>query len=384
MPRTAGRSLFFCALKPAFAPSERCPRSYDQLRLELGPDAGAPHCALLSSHDDHRLLAALPGRARVVTQLRRPLDRLLSAYEFTVEVASRTAFTAKRPNPSRAPERTDTTQVWPWSVLVPLLRTDMHARWVARGRRAPPRPPPGDDQQGGYSSPFVLSLLQFVEHPAVRDVLHNGASYQLLGVTNNTARSGDAPADARHARTAQRLRLCAREAPMAARAMQAMAAQRLRQEVAVVSLKERLDGSVALLAATLERPLSGGAYRSGGDAKEAQQRAALERNPAAQQALDRGERDGSPGALARAYRHCEKRQRERMAARRGRALERLRYDDGSQLSFDRARVPAAVRAAVERENALDVALYQLGSQLFQEREAALRSAGRWESLDDVT
>jgi hypothetical protein len=98
VPRTAGRTLFFCALKPAFAPSERCPRSYDTLRVR---DLAHPSCRLLSSHDDFRVVDALPGNATVVMQLRRPLTRLLSAYEFAVEVASRSAFGRVGPGRSR-------------------------------------------------------------------------------------------------------------------------------------------------------------------------------------------------------------------------------------------------------------------------------------------
>ena len=62
----------------------------------------------------------------MVTQLRAPLGRILSAYEFAVEVAARTLIRAKDHKPD--PSRVNTRNVWPWSALVPIIEEDLLMR----------------------------------------------------------------------------------------------------------------------------------------------------------------------------------------------------------------------------------------------------------------
>ncbi len=116
VPRTAGRTYNSCFLKQAFAPSQRCARSYDMLRYNVS----LPTCKLLTSHDDYSIVSTLPPDAVVITQLRDPVDRVLSAYEFANEVAVRGV--GRQPvnlvAPTPKPGRTDTRNVWPWSHLV--------------------------------------------------------------------------------------------------------------------------------------------------------------------------------------------------------------------------------------------------------------------------
>lgn len=84
------------------------------------------HCGLLSSHDDWSVEQYLPAEAAMVTQMRDPVSRVLSAYEFSVEVASRVLTRSKDYKPD--PAKVNTRNVWPWSILVPLIETDMLAR----------------------------------------------------------------------------------------------------------------------------------------------------------------------------------------------------------------------------------------------------------------
>jgi hypothetical protein len=88
--RTAGRTFHSCLLRAGTPPALRCPKAYDTLRTaDLPPD-----CRLVSSHDDFSAVQDLPapnssaGGVAVVTQLRDPLQRVLSAYEFGVEVGA--------------------------------------------------------------------------------------------------------------------------------------------------------------------------------------------------------------------------------------------------------------------------------------------------------
>lgn len=66
IPRTAGRTYYFCFLKMATPPSRRCEKSYDVLRL----NSSVTDCALLGSHDDLSVMQYLPKDTAVVTQLR--------------------------------------------------------------------------------------------------------------------------------------------------------------------------------------------------------------------------------------------------------------------------------------------------------------------------
>ena len=57
-------------------------QAYDHLRMNLSE----PHCKMLSSHDDYSVVGIMPSGASVLSHLRDPVDRLLSAYEFGIEV----------------------------------------------------------------------------------------------------------------------------------------------------------------------------------------------------------------------------------------------------------------------------------------------------------
>ena len=121
IPRTAGRTYGACFLKQAWAPSRRCAKSYDVLRL----NSSVPDCGLLSSHDDYSVIQYLPRDAAVATQLRDPVDRVLSTYEFAIEVAARALA---KDAPDKDPSKIDTQNVWPWSLLVPFIRQDLMKR----------------------------------------------------------------------------------------------------------------------------------------------------------------------------------------------------------------------------------------------------------------
>ena len=94
-----------------------------------------PNCYLLSSHDDYSVVAMLPEDVAVLTHIRNPVDRFLSAYEFAVEVAAR--IKKKPANFRKNPSRIATEDVWPWSYLVPWFAADMSkkVRGGGGGRR---------------------------------------------------------------------------------------------------------------------------------------------------------------------------------------------------------------------------------------------------------
>lgn len=94
-----------------------------------------PSCKLLSTHDDMSVLLKIPSRTSVVTNVRNPVDRVLSTYEFSVEVAAR-FLRLKYVNISRSPlprakspsQLVSTLTIWPWKHLVPFMQRDIFAR----------------------------------------------------------------------------------------------------------------------------------------------------------------------------------------------------------------------------------------------------------------
>ena len=54
------------------------------------------------------------------------MARVISAYEFSIEVAVRGAYRKERPRID--PLMTNTKNVWPWSILVPWMEEDLRER----------------------------------------------------------------------------------------------------------------------------------------------------------------------------------------------------------------------------------------------------------------
>lgn len=178
---TAGKTYANCFLRTALPPSARCAKSYDVMRY----NASLPACRALISHDDFSAADLLPPDAATITQLRRcvrgrggegwlgaalliprgqsacspqpaapgapattthrhyrptyphtppppcrPVDRIVSAYEFAVDVAAR-GINSVGPAGKLGRRKSDwvgTLEVWPWSVLIPWFKQDMRER----------------------------------------------------------------------------------------------------------------------------------------------------------------------------------------------------------------------------------------------------------------
>ncbi|XP_043702624.1 protein-tyrosine sulfotransferase-like isoform X2 [Telopea speciosissima] len=188
IPRTGGRTYFHCFLKKMYTSYLECPRSYDKLRF----DPSQPNCRLMVTHDDYSMVSKLPQeRTSVVTILRNPVDRVFSTYEFSVEVAARFLV---HPNLTSATQMTkrirsknkevSTLDIWPWKYLVPWMREDLFSRRDARKR--------GDfnsirESNDSYDmEDVVMPLREFINDPVARDIIHNGATLQVAGLTNNS------------------------------------------------------------------------------------------------------------------------------------------------------------------------------------------------------
>ncbi|XP_042476106.1 protein-tyrosine sulfotransferase isoform X2 [Macadamia integrifolia] len=188
IPRTAGRTYFHCFLKKMYTSYLACPRSYDKLRF----DPSKPDCRLMVTHDDYSMVSKLPKeRTSIVTILRNPVDRVFSTYEFSVEVAARFLV---HPNLTSATRMTgriraknneiSTLDIWPWKYLVPWMREDLFSRRDARKR--------GDfsairESRDSFDmEDVVMPLREFINDPVAHDIIHNGATFQVAGLTNNS------------------------------------------------------------------------------------------------------------------------------------------------------------------------------------------------------
>lgn len=187
IPRTGGRTYFYCFLKKLYASSLECPRSYDKLRF----DPSKPNCRLLVTHDDYSMMSKLPKeKTSVVTILRNPIDRVFSTYEFSIEVAARFLV---HPNLTSATQMIgrlrsknrgiSTLDIWPWKYLVPWMREDLFARRDARRDKGPNYFRSNDSYN---MEDMVMPLQEYINDPIARDIIHNGATFQIAGLTNNS------------------------------------------------------------------------------------------------------------------------------------------------------------------------------------------------------
>ncbi|XP_057526849.1 protein-tyrosine sulfotransferase [Amaranthus tricolor] len=187
VPRTGGRTYFHCFLKKLYASHLECPRSYDKLRF----NPRKAHCRLLVTHDDYSMMTKLPKeKTSVVTILRNPVDRVFSTYEFSIEVAARflvhpnlTSATQMAGRIRKKNNVVSTLDIWPWKYLVPWMREDLFSRRDARL---------GDNLnhvvgENSYNmQDYAMPLHQYIKDPIALDIVHNGATFQVAGLTNNS------------------------------------------------------------------------------------------------------------------------------------------------------------------------------------------------------
>ncbi|XP_047318852.1 protein-tyrosine sulfotransferase-like isoform X2 [Impatiens glandulifera] len=186
IPRTGGRTYFHCFLRNLYPTSAKCPLSYDKLRF----DPRKTDCRLLVTHNDYSMMSKLPQqRTSVVTILRNPIDRIFSTYEFSVEVAARyldhpnLTSATRMDGRIRKSKSVNTLDIWPWKYLVPWMRADLFSRRDAREQSLPPYSRGSDPYN---MEDIVIPLHEYINDPIARDIIHNGATFQIAGVTNNS------------------------------------------------------------------------------------------------------------------------------------------------------------------------------------------------------
>ncbi|XP_074303526.1 protein-tyrosine sulfotransferase-like isoform X2 [Silene latifolia] len=187
IPRTGGRTYFHCFLKKLYSTQLECPRSYDKLRF----NPRKANCRLLVTHDDYSMMSKLPKeKTSVVTILRNPVDRVFSTYEFSIEVAARflvhsnlTSITQLARRLRKKNNAVSTLDIWPWKYLVPWMREDLFARRDARLLKKQNHVGHNDSYEMGD---MAMPLHQYINDPIALDIVHNGATFQIAGLTNNS------------------------------------------------------------------------------------------------------------------------------------------------------------------------------------------------------
>ncbi|KAG9142110.1 hypothetical protein Leryth_016309 [Lithospermum erythrorhizon] len=187
IPRTGGRTYFHCFLKKLYKSSLECPRSYDKLRF----NPRKSDCRLLVTHDDYSMMSKLTKeKTSVVTIFRNPIDRVFSTYEFSIEVAARflvhpnltSALAIDRLLRSRT-KGVSTLNIWPWKYLVPWMREDLFKRRDAKKLKGLIEITSNDSYN---MEDVVMPLHQYINDPTAVDIIHNGATFQIAGLTNNS------------------------------------------------------------------------------------------------------------------------------------------------------------------------------------------------------
>ncbi|OAY67344.1 Protein-tyrosine sulfotransferase [Ananas comosus] len=107
-----------------------------------------------------------------------------------------------------------TLDIWPWKYLVPWMREDLFARRDARKlgklRRINEITDPYNMEE------MVMPLHDFINDPVAHEIVHNGATFQVAGLTNNSYFS-----------EAHEVRQCVRKHPTLGRAVLEVAKSRL-------------------------------------------------------------------------------------------------------------------------------------------------------------
>ena len=239
VPRTAGRTYHFCYLKLAYPEARRCARSYDALRVNVDD----PKCEFLASHDDYSLVERFHQQPKVVTMLRDPVARFLSSYEFAVEVSVRSFGQEIKVSSSRVATR----DVWPWSDAVRYIDKqlkDYKHHVEGNGKK--------DSIVNVYNNSVYTPLHLFADTQEAHDDFHNGQFLQLLGITTNSNPETEPQA--------ARLRGCLRKGSAATEALYRFAERRLRDEIDVVVVHERLDRSLQYSSAAMGTHMHGPSY----------------------------------------------------------------------------------------------------------------------------
>ncbi|XP_058101740.1 protein-tyrosine sulfotransferase-like isoform X2 [Magnolia sinica] len=372
VPRTGGRTYFQCFLRKLYTSDLECPRSYDKLRF----DPSQPNCRLMATHDDYSIMSKLPKESTsVVTILRNPVDRVFSTYEFSVEVAARFLI---HPNLTSATQITgrlrpkargvSTLDIWPWKYLVPWMREDLFGRREARklGKVMGIR-------KRSYSydmEDIVIPLPAFVNDPLAHEIIHNGATFQVAGLTNNSCLA-----------ESHKVRHCVRKHPVLGQHVLDVAKKRL-DNMLYVGLTEEHKESAAMFAnvvgvqvLSLLEALNSRTNQAVNNRTESEHDSSnqlrdsidgqkLRETPSVKK-IETADENTTVVKLMEAYEACISSLRKSQASRRVSSLKRISPANFSKEA--RLQVPETLLQQILLLNSLDVELYKHAQNIFAQQ-----------------
>lgn len=381
VPRTGGRTYFHCFLRKLYTSDQECPRSYDKLRF----DPRKSNCRLMVTHDDYSLVSKLPkDRTSVVTILRNPIDRVFSTYEFSVEVAARFLVHPNLTSATRMSGRirpksrgVSTLDIWPWKYLVPWMREDLFSRRDIRkfvkSKWTKYSGNPYDLEE------MVMPLHSFINDPMAHEIIHNGATFQVAGLTNNS-----------YIDESHKVRHCVRNYPALGRYVLEIAKSRL-DHMLYVGLTEDHKESATIFANMVgAQVLSQSEALSSPPDQESSIKAEMisGEDPDDEPNQDQHSINSQPGGegrtpvdvdisnqsmtvgqLMESYEVCISSLRKSQGARRAKSLERIAPANFSKEA--RLLVPEKVLQEILSLNSLDVELYKHAQDIFLQQQKHL-------------
>ncbi|WCJ41009.1 tyrosylprotein sulfotransferase [Euphorbia peplus] len=353
VPRTGGRTYFHCFLRKLYSSSQECPRSYDKLRF----DPSKQQCRLLVTHDDYSMMSKLPReRTSVVTILRNPVDRVFKM--------------SKRLRPRNG---VSTLDIWPWKYLVPWMREDLFARRddtkLIGSNHMKSKTPYNMEE-------IVMPLHEYINDPIAHDIIHNGATFQVAGLTNNS-----------YSMESHEVRHCVQKYKILGEHVLRVAKRRL-DEMLYVGLTEDHRESATMFANVvgaqviaqalalnssmeaeaenkLEQSTSIADSESGNDDHESSTKDLKASRIASTEDLDEKKENMTVKKLMHAYEGCISSLRKTQTRRRIVSLKRIAPANFSK--EDRKHVPDVVLEQIKILNNLDVELYKYAQEIFSKQ-----------------
>ncbi|KAH7330992.1 hypothetical protein KP509_20G011700 [Ceratopteris richardii] len=358
VPRTGGRTFHQCLLRNLYPREQLCNHSYDKLRFNA-----KSHCRLLVSHDDYSILSTLPVRSiSIVTNLRHPVDRVFSAYEFTVEVAARflrPALRSKVDALKASKMASSTLMIWPWSIFVPWMRDDLYERGKHRISSAQEKTSP-EGFSNYNASAFVMPFHEFIHQHLVTDNIHNGEAFQIAGLTSNSYTKG-----------AEKIRRCIVHHPHLGAHVLNVAKMRL-DKMIFVGLTEKHEDSAKAFAHIVAKQIH---------AREEPIISTTQRSPSAVSELRNSASDNATGfakqaltvdGLIRAYEKCSGRLRSIQAEHRIVSLKHslpISFSEEARLG-----VPEQILEEIKKLSALDLDLFEYVQHRFKQQSSVYNSS----------
>ncbi|XP_056166146.1 protein-tyrosine sulfotransferase [Syzygium oleosum] len=391
VPRTGGRTYFHCFLRKLYPSALECPRSYDKLRF----DPRTPKCRLLVTHDDYSMMSKLPkDRTSVVTIIRDPVDRVFSTYEFSVEVAARFLVHPNLTSATRMAGRlrktkgyaVSTLDIWPWKYLVPWMREDLFARRDAR-RHSGSRDIYGSDPYN--MEDMVMPLHKYINDPIARDIIHNGLTFQIAGLTNNS-----------YFAESHEVRHCVMQHEELGELVLEVAKRRLNHmlyvgltedhresatmfaDVVGAQVISQLRGSSSDVQTAATNKLEQSSLSDSEPDDEHSQNATLEFEVSMKEISEASKENMTVGELMESYERCTSTLRKSQSLRRISSLKKISPANFTKGS--RRQVGEAVLQEIKSLNNLDLELYEYAKDIFaQEHRRSTQKSVVTEKLEDM-